>query len=327
MHVLHWFTHYVKSKMMLEQGVLVCYYVHARNNMNIKNTILDKMKAQFVLPVRPSALQARAEEVMPGSGYEDVDAFIRMLEEEGVLREHRLVAENGRTSVLHSSGSLEELDLYVLADAMFPEGYFCNFSAVYYHGLTDQVPKAVYVCHETISKRTRRKRVSLSDQRVRAAFVKPHRHTRYVFEMRAGKVVVVDREIGSDHGVVGIREKAGPLPDGARVTCVERTLIDAVVAPQYNGGIMSVCGYFQAARGQVKAAKLIRLYKQLDYIYPYAQAIGFLLQNAGMQAAARKIREAFPPRCDFYIDHDAKTSWQYDEHWRLYYPAGLTNDY
>jgi predicted transcriptional regulator of viral defense system len=295
--------------------------------MNTKATELDRLREQCVLPVRPSGLRERVEEIARNSEHEDVEDVLRMLEDEGVLREHRLVAENGRTSVLYSSGSLEGLDLYVVAHAMFPEGYFCNFSAVYYHGLTDQVPKAVYVCHETISKRARRKRVSLSDQRVRSAFVKPHRHTRYVFEMRVGRVVVVDREIGSDHGVARVKGKAGPLPGGARVTSVERTLMDAVVAPQYNGGIVSVCGYFRAARGQVQAAKLIKLYKQMDYIYPYAQAMGFLLENAGMKAAARKMYEAFPPKRDFYIDHDAKTSWQYDEHWRLYYPAGLTNDY
>jgi predicted transcriptional regulator of viral defense system len=142
------------------------------------------------------------------------------------------------------------------------------------------------------------------------------------------KVIVVERRARiSDSGVVKSHLPSTLFPNTSRVTCIERSLIDAVVSPQYNGGIVSVYTYFRNARGMLNMAKLIKIYRQLDFVYPYSQSIGFLLDRAGMPKYASDIYKNFPPERSFFVDHDAKTTWVYDEKWKLYYPAGLVDEY
>ncbi len=181
------------------------------------------------------------------------------------------------------------------------------------------------MCHETITYR-RRKVGDISDKELRRAFIKPHRHTNYVFETTGYDIVIVDRERNSGYGVVKSVVKSHLLPKKSRVTCLERALIDAVVSPHYNGGIPSVYSHYKTAQRRVNAAKLLELYKQLYFVYPYSQAIGFFLEKAGMAKHAALVYGALPPKRIFYIDHNAKTSWSYDEKWRLYYPAGLVDE-
>ena len=206
---------------------------------------------------------------------------------------------------------------------MFPQGYFCNLSSVYFHSLTDQVPGVVYVCNETISPRERSSMKALPEPAIRAAFIKPHRHTRNIVDGREGAVIILDRERGTDFGVATIRGRHPLYPQGMRITCLERALIDSVVAPQYNGGIASVLAYFQAAKRRVRMERMVEIYRDLHFVYPYAQTIGFLLERAGVLERAAAMRDAYPPRQKFFIDHEAKSTWTYDERWMLYHPRGL----
>ena len=62
---------------------------------------------------------------------------------------------------------------------------------------------------------------------------------------------------------------------------------------------------------------------KLRFVYPYAQAIGFLLERSGMREAAERFSREFPPSVQFFADHSAKSTWTYNERWMLYHPPGL----
>jgi hypothetical protein len=168
---------------------------------------------------------------------------------------------------------------------------------------------------------------TVNNNKLRRAFIKPHRHTKHVYTLNGYEVIVVERRARiSGSGVVESHPPSTLLPNASRVTCIERAMIDAVVSPQYNGGIASVNTYFRNARGMLNIARLIKIYKQLGFIYPYSQSIGFLLDRAGMAKHALVIYKNFPPAHSFFVDHDAKTSWIYDKKWKLYYPVGLVDE-
>lgn len=264
---------------------------------------------------------------MLGTRYRNQARFIKALLDEDIIRPYTLEARNGKKLTLYSSHPIEEFSPYEICTALFPGGYFCNLTAIYHHGLTNQVPNSVYMCQETIQPSNREGIAPLSESRIRTAFIKPHRHTTYVLSFQEHNIVVVDRERKTDHGVVKIRGSGSPCPTGSRVAGLERALIDAVVAPQYNGGVTSLSAYFHAARKRFDLEKLLKVYSKLNFVYSYAQAIGFLLDHVGMKEQANQLRKVYPPRHRFYIDHNAKSAWDYNERWMLYHPKGFSDDH
>ena len=263
---------------------------------------------------------------MSDTRYKTLPNFIRALVHENVIQKKILKARNGKKISLYSSHPLSEFSPYELALSMFPGGYFCNLTSIYHHGLTDQVPNSIYICHETIRAHTGTPTDIAVESKVRSAFIQPHRHTNFVFNIQSHEIVTVDRERGSDYGVVRVHKSHSPCPVGSRVTGLERALIDAVVAPHYNGGITSLPAYFKSAQGKLNIVELLAVYSNLGFVYPYAQSIGFLLEYVGMREQADKVRNGYPPRHRFYLDHNAKASWSYNERWMIYYPKGLTNE-
>lgn len=287
-----------------------------------KKSLID----DFTPPRKQRQLFSHAEAVMKGTHYKNVSNFIHTLQAEGIIRLHILKAKNGKTITLYSSSSLDEIAPYDLAAAICPEGYFCNLSSIYYHALTNQIPKTVYVCNETISGRPSIRSDTLNNNKLRSAFIKPHRHTNYVIERNDCEIVIVDRKKSSDYGVVKINTQKSLYPNNSRITCTERALIDAVVSPHYNGGIVSVYTYFKKARQKINIRKLLDIYQKLEYVYPYTQTIGFFLEKLGMLKQAAAIYDEFPPEYKFYVDHNAKTSWKFDNKWMVFYPQGLVDE-
>ena len=159
---------------------------------------------------------------------------------------------------------------------------------------------------------------------LRSTFIKPHRrHTKHVYPLNGYEVIVVEGTKIPDSGIVDNHPRNTLLPNKSRVTCIERALIDTVQSPQYNGGIVSVYTYFKNARSMLNTTRLIKIYRQMDFFCPFSQSIGFFLDKAGMLKPAAAIYKNFPPEYDFFVDHNAKTSWAYDKKWKLYYPKGL----
>lgn len=83
-------------------------------------------------------------------------------------------------------------------------------------------------------------------------------------------------------------------PDGkdVDVTDLERTLIDVVVRPAYAGGINQVAQAYKQAAHRVDVDHMIKLLKNMQYVYPYHQSIGFLLERAGRtEEECRKLKK------------------------------------
>jgi len=62
--------------------------------------------------------------------------------------------------------------------------------------------------------------------------------------------------------------------------------------------------------------------KRLDYVYPYEQAVGFLMQRAGYSEAQYRTLKARVGEFKFFLTHAMKDP-AYDAAWRLFYPKDL----
>lgn len=207
--------------------------------------------------------------------------------------------------------------LYEIFSAIDRRAYFSHYTAVYYHGLTEQIPNAYYLTVELSEKR--RPSEPLSQENITNAFSKEVRESKNVAKYNGFEVFLLSGKFSKKIGVEEIH-KSGE--SSLMVTNLERTLIDIVVRPNYSGGIFEVLNAYRNASEKVSINKLYSILKKLDYIYPYHQAIGFMLQRAGYKSTRFNLLKRFEMAHDFYLLH-SMTNPAYSKEWKLFYPKGL----
>jgi len=211
-----------------------------------------------------------------------------------------------------------DVSIYKLCLNLHQNSYFTHYTALYWHNLTDQIPKTIYVNFEQSQKRSGYNK--LIQENINRAFKNPQRITTNVAEIGDYKICLLNGKYTNNQGVTEIETREN---EKIILTDIERTLIDIVVRPSYSGGIHEVLNAYRKAVGKVSINKLSAMLKKLKYIYPYHQAIGFYLQRAGVYRDTQiNILKKFEFEYDFSLTHQMKET-EYSAEWKLYYPKGF----
>ena len=239
---------------------------------------------------------------------------IRFLESQGKLRKFEIKSLKYRNESRYAWGTPSP---YEVALSLRPGAYLTHGTALALHGLLDQMPKTFYVNKEQSPKP--RPSGALTQERLDFAFSRRQRESGYVFEWDGGKAVILS---GKNTNGLQVIDVSGPSGEPLVATGLERTLIDVVVRPTYAGGSFAVLDAYREARDRVSVPKLVEILDTLDYVYPYHQAIGFLMERAGYPDAACQAMRARGLGIDFYLQHGLAEP-EYDAGWRLFHPKGL----
>lgn len=242
--------------------------------------------------------------------------FLSFATDKGELNAQRVIAEKyGRSITRYVWG---KASAYELALTLSPRAYFSHGTALVLHGLVAGDDRTLYLNIEQSKKPTPIGR--LSQTGIDRAFKGPQRQSEMVYAIAETAVVQI---AGKNTDQLGVVEIAGAGRSPIRVTNVERTLIDIVVRPAYAGGPDALVNSYRAARNRVSVDALLATLKKLDYVYPYHQAIGFLLQRTGYQSSAYAKFRSPKIKHKFYLAH-AMTQPAFCEEWRIFYPRNLT---
>jgi len=206
---------------------------------------------------------------------------------------------------------------YELAQSIRPKAYFSHASAVFLHGLNDQIPNTLYLNQEQSPKP--RASGGLTQGRVDFAFRRGQRKSRYVFEHGQNQIVLLS---GKHTDRLGVEEMPFGTKRSIRVAGVERTLIDIVVRPDYSGGAIQILEAYRGARNLASVSVLRDMLATLDYVYPYHQSIGYLLEAADYESGDVQEFRKLPMELDFYLVPGMQ-DLDYIESWRLYVPQGF----
>jgi hypothetical protein len=204
-----------------------------------------------------------------------------------------------------------------LASTLKRAGYFSHGTAASLHRLTDQVPRTFYVNSEQSAKPAPTSGVS--QPALDRAFKAKQRISKFAFTHANSRFVLLS---GKNTQRYGVEAMNGPSGEVLMVTNLERTLVDLVVRPAYGGGIVEVLEAFRIARDRLSAKKLLATLEALEHLYPYHQAIGFLLARADYPARDLAPFKSLGFHHDFYLSN-AMVKPEFDSSWRIYYPKGF----
>lgn len=207
--------------------------------------------------------------------------------------------------------------MFAVGVSMRLGAYLSHGSAVFLHGLTDQIPKTIYVNKEQSAKPP--PAVGLTQEGIDRAFANSQRSSTYVFSHEGYRFVLLS---GKFTNRLEVSELKGPQGEFVDVTKLERTLIDIAVRPAYAGGVFEVAKAYRAATDRVSVNTLAATLKQLGYVYPYHQAVGFYLQKAGVEPAKLERLKQLGLSFDFYLSHKMGPT-AYSPEWRIHFPEGL----
>jgi hypothetical protein len=254
-----------------------------------------------------------------------ISRFVDFLKSAGELREITIEREGLSKQLEAKSSPGSRYTRYIwgspsphsVALSLRPRSYLSHASALFLNGLTDQIPKTVYVNQEQSPKP--KHTTQLSQEGINRAFPRRPRKSKYLFQWDDYSFLLLS---GKNTKRLEVSQIEGPTGDILDVTKLERTLIDATVRPFYAGGVFQVLEAFRVAQKRVSVNTLVATLKKLDFVYPYHQAIGFYMERADYQRAhLRKLRD-IGLNYDFHLTYDMRDP-QYDTAWRLYYPQGF----
>lgn len=206
-----------------------------------------------------------------------------------------------------------------------PNAYLSHGTAVHLHGLSNQLSSTIYVNQEQTPKPP--PRGPLQQAAIDRAFAGKQRQSRLEFEWippdsverDLWRFLIINGKHTNRLGVVPISHGMGSTLD---VTNLERTLIDIVVRPYYSGGVYQVLEAYRGAKGRASVETILTTLKELNYVYPYHQAIGFYMAKAGFPKNQYDQLKDLGMEFDFYLAHNLRER-EYDADWKLYVPKGI----
>lgn len=243
--------------------------------------------------------------------------FIDFLLENTKLRLIQLESEShpaARKITKYSWGDPSPLSL---GSDLLKGSYLSHGTAAFLHGLTDQLLKVIYVNKEQSAKPS--SHTALSQEGIHNAFKGRQRESTFVYVYEGTRFLLLS-------GKYTGRLEVGAIPMNQHInvqaTKLERTLIDISVRPTYAGGVYQVLEAYQRAKERASVGTLLATLRQLNYIYPYHQVIGFYLQRAGFDARQYLRFKELGLQYDFYLAYGMKER-EYDSNWRLFFPKGF----
>lgn len=259
-------------------------------------------------------LEEHADEWRLPLNRRSVPKFTSYMSEGRGLQKIVLESEHYRNATRYVWGDIRP---YELTLSLGKRPYFSHATAMFLRGLTDQIPKIIYVNDEQTKKNF--PPAVLTQQGIDRAFAGKQRTSRAIFSYGTVRALVVSGKWSNRLEVGQITAPDGTVADATKI---ERTLIDIAVRPDYAGGPQQVLAAYSGAREKVSVPVLLATLKKLDYVYPYHQIIGFYMTRAGFDQKQTDQMKRLGFAFKFYLTYGMKDP-DYDSEWQLFIPKGF----
>lgn len=211
--------------------------------------------------------------------------------------------------------------IYELALSLKPNSYLSHYTAMFFNNLTEQIPKTIYVTYER-KNMLHNRNTKLTQKKIDIAFEKDERISNAIILYKDYKIILIS-SLRNDH--IGVNTYYLEDKTTISITNIERTLIDITVRPNYSGGVIEVASAYKAAIKTAQIIKLKNYLNKINYTYPFEQAIGFYLENAGLpEKRLCYIDKICQKKYKFYLCKKIINPY-FSSRWQIYYPSSFND--
>ncbi len=290
----------LKDKLLYSKEYTENYVTENKNNiLSVVDLgkILNNLISDNIMPVSTSRTK-----------------FINNLLENSFITESKIELPNkNMTKYIYGSASK-----YKLALSINPKSYLCQYTALFLHDLTQNVPKNIYTNMEQYKKGFNDGKNELTQDNMDKAFSRPMRKTNNIAKLEDFNVYLLNGKNLNNLEVIDIIRNGEVL----QITSIERTLIDITIRPDYAGGVTEILNAYKNAKDNFSSGRLIATLNKMEYIYPYHQSIGFYLERAGYPESILKRFDKLDKKYKFYLTYQMREK-SFSKRWQLYYPSSL----
>lgn len=209
----------------------------------------------------------------------------------------------------------KEVSPYQVGLSLKTNSYLSHGTAVFLHGLNEQIPKKIYVNQEQKPKSFLSE--DLTQQSIDDSFKKKQRVSQNEYKHKGYSYMLLN---GKFTGNLEVHETKDNFGETVFATSLERTLIDITVRPFYAGGIYQVLEAFKGAKErEFSIGMMISILKKMGHQYPYHQAIGFYMERAGYENKKVDRLKRLGMSFNFYLDYNMEEP-EFNESWKLFVP-------
>jgi len=255
---------------------------------NITRSPLGKMEARFLAKVgaHPTFSVAVARQILGHKKHDPTPQFLERLQSKGWIRRLR----RGRFAVVPLSsgeGRSPQLHEFVVAMELVSPVAIAYWSALNHHGMTEQLPRTVFVA---------------TDHPVR----------RQPGEVLGVSYKIVSQRSGKFFGVV--KDWINEMPFS--VTDREKTIIDGLDLPQYVGGVGEIAKALSGSWKTLDEKKLRRYVAKIGNS-AVAKRLGFMMETLAL-GDVEALRKAIPLAPGFSsLDPTMPKRGKYNRRWGL----------
>ena len=255
---------------------------------NITRGSLGKSESRFLAGMsgKPTFTTSEAQSILGYKGEDSTQKFLERLQNKGWIRRIR----RGRFAVIPlSSGESRtpQLHEFIIAMDLVSPAAIAYWSALNHHGMTEQLPRTVFVATNHPVRRPPKDVMSVNYK---------------VISLRPGKFFGI------------VKDWIDEMPFS--ITDREKTIIDGLDLPQYVGGVDEIAKALSSAWSQLEESKL-RKYAVKIGNSAVAKRLGFLMESLGL-GDVEKFRKAIHLTQGFSsLDPTLPHSGKYNRRWGL----------
>ena len=215
--------------------------------------------------------------------------------------------------------------VFDIALGLRKKSYLTGYKLISLMGWTDYMPKVIHV--NWVRGTLKQKRNDEIDNFVvqKTAF-KPKHRSKIVFRYEDYDIILLSGQFFPvNHKHYFRTPRSLPLPNYSKVPIPEYLALDALVNHHYFGGADTVWKLFIDHAQHLDLKVLRKFYKELNFTYPYANSIGYLLESAGVNRQELTHWEnEINKKIQFHLFMGDQERRILNEKWNLYVPQRFT---